>query len=541
LIAVILGEATWFSIGTDQVEGYPTLTFTQLPREQKGGSSQVITGRDALQHLKNEAYLMISALMNDVTSGRYTDIASAAKGEALGYETGLKYIKQGLNAMQNVQVRIALDALHYADAHGSNPGANFWRGVAQDKMPGGQRAFRQGDFRWAINRMEDTEVIHMGILTRPCASLVIVCVCLSACKSYLGSPSTQLKADSPSAAPFVVNDSDWDLKLINEFASGHGPHRIQCNGQRLCWAWNSRSIWISDGMDQWHQLYQLPQHGQDLDGIESVFMLSSSMGWFITPSVIYQTADGGKNWTPSTDAPSNGRGNFHSVFFRDEKYGWIAGGEFRPRLTSESLVNNAISQNGKDILVASIWETSDGGSTWKAKNIKRLIGRFKQIEFWGRIGLAFGDAGAVLTRDGGDKWETLETAIPRQLDTGTKAEITSADFPSSDEGWIFTSWFENISTHNGGKSWSIVHSHISNPTGNPEEIIPLAGAFVESEHGLVIARDSHGGMLLKTSDGGQNWVVLTTVDQFQDLRLIGRNGLIVGGRGIYKVSKKNKS
>jgi len=65
------------------------LSFDQLPKEQKGASSIHFEGQAALGELRLESYFMISALMNDVSSGRYKTLESAAKGEAVGYANGV--------------------------------------------------------------------------------------------------------------------------------------------------------------------------------------------------------------------------------------------------------------------------------------------------------------------------------------------------------------------------------------------------------------------------------------------------------------------
>jgi RHS repeat-associated protein len=143
-VAVGLGEGTGFQVGTGDVDGYPALSFDQLPKEQKGASSIHFEGQAALGELRLESYFMISALMNDVSAGRYKTLEAAAQGEAVGYATGVERLNQLNSPMYNIRARLMIEQLRNIDASGPNGDANFWRGVAQ---PGGQRAFRQGDFR----------------------------------------------------------------------------------------------------------------------------------------------------------------------------------------------------------------------------------------------------------------------------------------------------------------------------------------------------------------------------------------------------------
>ncbi|MGH9971397.1 MAG: RHS repeat-associated core domain-containing protein, partial [Pyrinomonadaceae bacterium] len=143
-VAVGLGEGTQFEVGSGNIDGYPSLSFDQLAKEQKGGSSIHFEGQAALKQLRDESYFMISALLNDVSSGRYKTLEAAAKGEAIGYAEGVKRLDQLSYPMYAVRARLMIEQLRYIDANGPNSVSNFWRGVAQ---PGGQRAFRQGDFR----------------------------------------------------------------------------------------------------------------------------------------------------------------------------------------------------------------------------------------------------------------------------------------------------------------------------------------------------------------------------------------------------------
>lgn len=56
---------------------------------------------------------MISALMNDVSSGRYNTLDAAAKGEAVGYAKGQERLSQLSYPMYAVRARLMIEALHY--------------------------------------------------------------------------------------------------------------------------------------------------------------------------------------------------------------------------------------------------------------------------------------------------------------------------------------------------------------------------------------------------------------------------------------------
>ena len=298
---------------------------------------------------------------------------------------------------------------------------------------------------------------------------------------------------------------------------------------------------MADSSGHWQQVYALASaQPQQTDAIESVSMISLQTGWFITYRGIYKTLDGGLNWRPASEpVASKSGGGFRSVFFRDENHGWLAGGEFRPRLANEPIVNNAISGDRKEISVASIWQTADGGATWQAKQLKRLVGRFTDMEFWNDIGVAFGDAGCVFTNDNGEKWKDMAGVIPREEQTGERPVTTGAYFVDHNNGWIFTSWFENLLTHDGGKTWAIVSSQVIGQNLNSEEIVPSNVVFADKKSGLLVAGLGDTRKLFKTSDGAKTWFEISANETFYDVSLVGGDkGFVLGEKGIYSLSLK---
>jgi photosystem II stability/assembly factor-like uncharacterized protein len=232
-----------------------------------------------------------------------------------------------------------------------------------------------------------------------------------------------------------------------------------------------------------------------------------------------------------------GGGGFSSVIFRDESRGWLAGGEFRPKLVDEPVANNAVSRDGKQISIATIWQTTDGGATWQTKELKRKIGRFLYMEFWNNSGVAFGDAGCVFTNDGGESWKDMQALIPEQKETGDRPAITGAYFVDHDNGWIFTSWLENLSTYDGGRTWNVTSSKIAGRNSNTEEIVPSAVVFADKSRGLLIAGPAGTGKLFKTADGGKTWFEISVGEHFFDVGWTGRDkGLLLGDKGVYAIS-----
>lgn len=390
--------------------------------------------------------------------------------------------------------------------------------------------------------MADTKEIDMvgrGIMY---GALLLVCLRAAACEFSSGDSGSKIQDSGPSNNSFsLINDSDWELRLIEEIPKAAAPDHIRCIPEGHCWLWNSESIWLTDNSGRWRQVYKLPaEQRRQLDAIESVSMISPQTGWFNTYRGLYKTIDGGVTWNPTSGpVSSKTSGEFRSIFFRDDKRGWLAGGEFRPRLAGEPIVNNAISGDRKEISVATIWQTSDGGTTWQTKDLKRRIGRFIYIQFWNDIGVAFGDAGCVFTNDGGESWKDMQALIPEQKETGDRPPITGAYFPDHDNGWIFTSWLENLSTHDGGKTWKVISSKIASRNSNGEEIVPSTVVFADKRRGLLIAGPAGTGKLLKTADGGKTWFEIAADEHFYDVCWAGEGkGFLLGDKGVYAVSPK---
>jgi RHS repeat-associated protein len=144
-VAVGLGEGTAFQIGSGNIDGYPSLSFDQYPKEQKGASKIHFEGSAALGQLRLECYFMISALIRDVNDGMYKTLEAAAKGEAVGYADGVARLQQLSSPMYNIRARLMIEQLRNVDASGPNDYVHYWRGIIQ--TDGSQRAHHIGDIR----------------------------------------------------------------------------------------------------------------------------------------------------------------------------------------------------------------------------------------------------------------------------------------------------------------------------------------------------------------------------------------------------------
>jgi photosystem II stability/assembly factor-like uncharacterized protein len=137
--------------------------------------------------------------------------------------------------------------------------------------------------------------------------------------------------------------------------------------------------------------------------VQSIFFLDPRHAWASTKDGLYNTVDGGLNWTKiQTRLPEIA---FNAMYFTDNKTGFVVG------------------RSGR------IARTTDGGQTWwKMVDIKR---DFVMRDIWFNDkdhGWAVGDNGAILyTPDAGTTWISLEPQV--------EAKLTNIIFVNRQIGW----------------------------------------------------------------------------------------------------------
>ncbi|MFW6219285.1 MAG: WD40/YVTN/BNR-like repeat-containing protein [bacterium] len=115
----------------------------------------------------------------------------------------------------------------------------------------------------------------------------------------------------------------------------------------------------------------------------------------------------------------------------------------------------------------------------------------------------------------------LETEIP---ETNITTNIRSVYFPINSTGYLSTDSGEIYKTVNSGQSWTEVYN-------NPSyEIRSLH--FINENVGFGAV--SNAGVLLKTTDGGNNWTVISSINfsgiDLYDVQMVGVNTLYVAGQ-----------
>ncbi|MEO8211298.1 MAG: T9SS type A sorting domain-containing protein [bacterium] len=249
----------------------------------------------------------------------------------------------------------------------------------------------------------------------------------------------------------------------------------------------------------------IPLNSTTTNFLTSIYFVDDTVGYFADESkYIYKTVDGGLNWNPSGD--SLGR----TVYFNSVDTGFTA-------------YNN-------------IYKTVDGGNTWT--EVFQSTKYINSICFPsdGSIGYAsghsFDSAFVYKTLDGGNNWNLIAD-IPAG---SVFFESTGITFTSPDTGYLCGAGI--YKTVDGGMSWFLIYSHagweqICFPTTDTGYVVGLGSIaktvdatnwtllslpftnlfynslfFLSADTGYVAAGNGFNlGVILKTTDGGINWVI----------------------------------
>ena len=122
----------------------------------------------------------------------------------------------------------------------------------------------------------------------------------------------------------------------------------------------------------------------------ALFFLDDSTGWMVTEKGIWSTNESGRTWTKIKTAPSG----ILRVWFLDRQHGFAAGLEKR------------------------VFETTDGGETWKLLPILEQVEGNAVFTTFGEIGFAEGkgiiSGWNIPPRRGGPDWMEADTGAPKR-------------------------------------------------------------------------------------------------------------------------------
>jgi len=228
-------------------------------------------------------------------------------------------------------------------------------------------------------------------------------------------------------------------------------------------------------------------------------------GWGLTPTVLFETNDGGRTWT-SRFEDTDAKRTFFSLEFVNGLTGFIVGAQ----------------GTGTDRLPL-ILRTTDGGKSWQDTTIKlgstamNAALLMHAVSFCNpQMGWAVGSNVIVRTTNGGQTWETQRSNNEEIL---FSVACLSPDRASAvgQNGLI-------LYTMDGGKTWD---RQISGTTDN------LARVRFFGDDGWIVGGMAGKSLLLRTRDAGANWRAqqLNLSEALFDIYFSGTRGWIVGANG----------
>ncbi len=211
-----------------------------------------------------------------------------------------------------------------------------------------------------------------------------------------------------------------------------------------------------------------------------------------------------QGWIPAQVAPADQ--DLNSVFFLDNKRGWIGGD------------NGFLSR------------TEDGGHSWATQvvdtkaAINDIYFRDKEAGFLLAGNAIFG------TRDNGMRWTEVRRLLPREFD-GADIELYSIRFSSKNKGWVVGSVSKRdhvidsilLYTDNAGETWQRQRA--------PSRLELIHIDFASDKKGWIAGSE---GTILATSDAGASWTAQQSGTKATIYHLDFRNdkkGLAVGEKG----------
>jgi len=301
-------------------------------------------------------------------------------------------------------------------------------------------------------------------------------------------------------------------------------------------------LWITtNGGTNWNSLVDPPYgyiHSLDFTDVNNGWMLSSYRN-------IWKTTNRGYNWTNTRS-----ENNLNSIDFTNAQTGYVCGDFGKILKTTNSGINwiniNSGNVNYKSICFVNdntgwscgsegkIIKTTNAGLNWVHQNSNSIFG-LNDIHFTDvQNGFIAGDSGYVLkTTNGGTQWDTITPGNKfaynkiNFVNTNTGYAIGHRRYLSNDV-WFYIRVMQK--TTNSGQSWSEI-INISSPIFQVffEDVF-----FINGNTGWYLEKNGISGTILKTTNGGLNWVQAyhRQKDAIACLFSLGESYTWAGGDGI---------
>jgi photosystem II stability/assembly factor-like uncharacterized protein len=185
----------------------------------------------------------------------------------------------------------------------------------------------------------------------------------------------------------------------------------------------------------------------------------------------YRSTDAGRNWVTGEDLGAAGAEGIARMRFRTATEGY------------------AVGRYGQ------IWRTRDAGASWTLLSGGDDFVSFASVKFGSGVGLAADRSSVYRTVDGGTSWTVL--ASPR---------VFPSDVAVLDASTYLAAGATGISrSTDAGQTWSVTYTL---PRGQNLHAIDFSPPPVGGTPTIAVAvgsEDGVGGVVLRTTDGGQSW------------------------------------
>jgi len=301
------------------------------------------------------------------------------------------------------------------------------------------------------------------------------------------------------AVPSSVRQESNGVTKISSMPATDAWYGVQFVTENDAFLSMPKGLWRSiDGGRNWRLIHLVKDYDET---IQNVQFLDTKFGWMKSHNGWFKSEDGGQTWQLFA-TPLSSTGRLSVVKFINDKTGWIGGGVLRARSKEELKLGAPRylldDMTGK-VLRPIIYRTDDRGKTWRVQKVPNNLGNIQYLSFLDSDhGIAFSGPSAFYTRNGGTTWIEVndpETCIG-EIYEGKPSWAYSLD---ASYQWLAFDDGRILRTTNGGQNWIE-----QQPC---DQIRPVVIHFSSQENGQGL--DSEG-FLYKTTDGGTRWIKVGT-------------------------------
>jgi len=263
---------------------------------------------------------------------------------------------------------------------------------------------------------------------------------------------------------------------------------------------------------------------------KDVFFINENTGWVVgNAGSIYKSTDGGQNWKQQQ---SNINSHLKAACFLDDQNGFVVGDTCKFLSTTDGgitwkvdvisaipLINASITSvffadKMKGWILAStssagwILSTTDGGASWTSNLTTAKT--MNKLNFYGpNRGIACGkDAATIYFTSDGINWTLAPTPLLGGFNY-SRSDMRGIYMSSATDAYI-VGWGSNIGAQpsinlkstDSGASWMYLMQTETNRTYDNLYNV----WFKDVNNGIAIGGALRGSVVVRTSDGGQNWV-----------------------------------